>query len=521
MTCFAAACPATSSIASFTARRAGRPVRRLSSASLPSSRESVRRSARQRRQPPALIDDALAEAQRRVTIVESAVAERLGVALDRRERRAQLVRDVGDEVAPHAIQLLGLGDVAHHDDGALLRAEGRSGERQRATNRLHALEVQAALGALALPSTCWMRSTNRGSRARSRTSPGRSVRRDAEDLAEGGVQEPDPAAGVGHQHALGHAGDGGAQVIALGLDRADLLAGVTRDALQGVCRGGRARAARECGRRPRSRRAHAVGRADELAERPEKGAREPPRDQGDQRQRGEPGEQQDPGEMAIQGGDRGERLAETQDPRAAAAVVDEAGGVEGVVAGGVAVADGTALAAGEGCDDLRSGEVVVHRRELVVAAVAVGEHGAVDGDDRDAEIGPVDELPQRGARGRGREQEGGRCRHRRDEESGSLGRAGRSRARRASAAAGSTPGPPPARARREPARAARGGVWGRKSRPWMGGSAVYNGGESASAGLRGVLRKGGGKGCGKVSLERAGERSLPAFFSVLHCFLCS
>lgn len=63
--------------------------------------------------------------------------------------------------------------------------------------------------------------------------------------------------------------------------------------------------------------------------------------------------------MVIQSGNRGQRLPEAQDPGATGAVADEARGVERVVACGVAAADGAALAAGEGLDDLRPGAVVV------------------------------------------------------------------------------------------------------------------------------------------------------------------
>ncbi len=426
------------------------------------------------------------------------------------------MRDVGDEVAPHAIQLLGLRDVAHHDDGALLHAEVRAGERQRAANRLHAFQVEAAPGVMGAIAEHLLDEVDQpGFAGEIEHVARRSARRDAEDLAEGGVQEPDSAAGVGHQHALGHAGDGGAQVIALGLDRADLLAGVARDPLQGSAEAGELALLGDAKGDRVVAATHQVGGTEELAERPEEGAREPPRDQGDQRQRGKPGEKQDPGEMAIQGRDRGERPTETQDPRAAPAVVDQTGGVEGVLAGGVAVADGAAVAAGEGLGDLRPVEVVVHRRELVVLAVAVGEHDAVDGDHRDAEIGPLDELPQAAFErqvGRG---EQGRCRHRRDEQSGVLGELG-------GRALGEC-------ARQQDRRQDRRQGERGESRPEgceaeSGGERVGHGREDGqcttaanrpSAGFSGVLRKGGGKGCGKVTWN--GQGSVPFRRSSAFC----
>ena len=197
------------------------------------------------RQPPALLDDPLTESQGGIAILQGAVAERLGVALDCRERSAQLVRDVGDEVAAHPVQLLRRRDVAHHDDGSLLRAERRAGERQRAADRLHPFEVQVALGAVGehlLDEIDQPRLTGEIEHIGRR-----GVRRHAEDLAEGGVQKPDSAAGVGHQHTLDHSRHRGAQVIALRLDRAKLLVGVARDALQASCRGAPARAVPGCG----------------------------------------------------------------------------------------------------------------------------------------------------------------------------------------------------------------------------------------------------------------------------------
>jgi len=44
-------------------------------------------------------------------ITQAAIAERLGVSLDGGERRAKLVRHVGDELPSHPFQPLQLGDV--------------------------------------------------------------------------------------------------------------------------------------------------------------------------------------------------------------------------------------------------------------------------------------------------------------------------------------------------------------------------------------------------------------------------
>ena len=46
------------------------------------------------------------------------VQERLDVALDGRERRAQFVRDVGHEIAAHAVGVAQVRDVVQHQHGA-------------------------------------------------------------------------------------------------------------------------------------------------------------------------------------------------------------------------------------------------------------------------------------------------------------------------------------------------------------------------------------------------------------------
>ena len=52
----------------------------------------------------------------------SPVRQRLDVAADRRQRRPQLVRDVGDEVAADLIGAPQIGDVVEHEDHAVAAA---------------------------------------------------------------------------------------------------------------------------------------------------------------------------------------------------------------------------------------------------------------------------------------------------------------------------------------------------------------------------------------------------------------
>ena len=63
------------------------------------------------------------------------VDERFGVALDGGERRAQLVRDVGDEVAADLIGAPQIGDVVQHEHRAAAgRDDRRDSRHQRAAD---------------------------------------------------------------------------------------------------------------------------------------------------------------------------------------------------------------------------------------------------------------------------------------------------------------------------------------------------------------------------------------------------
>ena len=61
----------------------------------------------------------MARNRRRSSASAVAVRQRLDVAADRGQRRAQLVRDVGDEVAPDLVGPPQLGDVVQHEDDAV------------------------------------------------------------------------------------------------------------------------------------------------------------------------------------------------------------------------------------------------------------------------------------------------------------------------------------------------------------------------------------------------------------------
>ena len=53
--------------------------------------------------------------------------KRLDVAADRRQRRPQLVRDVGDEVAPDLVRAPQIGDVVQDEHGAVRGRRRRAG----------------------------------------------------------------------------------------------------------------------------------------------------------------------------------------------------------------------------------------------------------------------------------------------------------------------------------------------------------------------------------------------------------
>ena len=64
----------------------------------------------------------------RVLGIGRLVEQRLDVSANRRQRRAQLVRHVGDEVAPDLIGAAQIGDVVQHEHGAAARP-GRPARR--------------------------------------------------------------------------------------------------------------------------------------------------------------------------------------------------------------------------------------------------------------------------------------------------------------------------------------------------------------------------------------------------------
>ena len=72
------------------------------------------------------------------------VDERFGVALDRGQRRAQLVRHVGDEIAADLIGAPQIGDVVQHQHGAAAGGDDRRDARdQRAADVARDRQLEA------------------------------------------------------------------------------------------------------------------------------------------------------------------------------------------------------------------------------------------------------------------------------------------------------------------------------------------------------------------------------------------
>ena len=68
-------------------------------------------------------------------VFRSAVEQGFRVALNRSERRAQFVGNVGDEIAAGFFHALGFGEIAEHGDRAAVRAGVQRSHRRRGRER--------------------------------------------------------------------------------------------------------------------------------------------------------------------------------------------------------------------------------------------------------------------------------------------------------------------------------------------------------------------------------------------------
>src|SRR3989338_540150 len=179
-------------------------------------------------EPLGVAEHDLEEAPRVVPFLERAAEQRLEVAVDRRERRPELVRDVRHELRAHLLEPAQLRDVVEHHHDAGLRA------RQAQRHRVH---LEPPVGRPGEPELV-ARDAGRPRRA---DGPEEVVQgRVADDLeersalearrveAEHGarplVHQEDRAAPVHSEHALDHAVEDRGRLGLLLLEVADLLA---------------------------------------------------------------------------------------------------------------------------------------------------------------------------------------------------------------------------------------------------------------------------------------------------------
>ena len=161
-------------------------------------------------------------------VLERAVLERLGEPLDGRDRRLELVRDVGDEVAAHGLETLEPRDVVEHDDGA-----GRAAlDVRRSSVPLACRERSSAPTRMTMSASTgsWPSSAGLDDALQVGVADdlldalALGCRRVDVEQARGGVVERDHAlVGVDGDDALDHAGEHRLALVALAGERADLL----------------------------------------------------------------------------------------------------------------------------------------------------------------------------------------------------------------------------------------------------------------------------------------------------------
>ena len=162
------------------------------------------------------------------------VEQRLDVAANRGERRAQLVRHVGDEVAPDLIGPAQVGDVVQHEHSAAAAGAGDG----RGPGDEHPVRIpgQRHLLAPGLVATQGARQLRRDVRVANhfeiRPAGGRRV--DAQHELRGAIHHLQPPLPIDDQHALDHAGEDGAHSRAIARELFDPSAQLLNRRIEGA-----------------------------------------------------------------------------------------------------------------------------------------------------------------------------------------------------------------------------------------------------------------------------------------------
>ena len=181
------------------------------------------------------LDDA-DELRRPLGIAERPVLQRLGVAADRRQRRAQLVGNVGHEVGTHRLEMTHPREVVEHQDRAVNHPIFVVHDADHA-GRQHAVSLSSGKRQLALHSRArraqrllhernqlGIATDERQLRPDERTTRGK-----LQLLDRGAVADHDPALVVEHDHAVDHAPQDRLELRALRFGAGELLAHFARE----------------------------------------------------------------------------------------------------------------------------------------------------------------------------------------------------------------------------------------------------------------------------------------------------
>ena len=344
--------------------------------------------------------------------LQGTAQQRLEVPLDGRQRRAQLVRDVGDELRAHALEPAERGDVVeHHDRAGLAGAEAQRHriDLQHAGHRVAQAQLAAQGDLLAAGARRAEQLVQLGAADHLRQRLALAARRaHAEHRARALVHEHDALVRVHRDHALDHAVEDGGGLGALLLEVVDLLAQPGHHHVQ--------RAAKGAELVDRAHRRAGVVLA--LAHSPrdllhlDDGLGDPPRDEDADarrhRERQQAAGEHHPVQLGVGRRDHGQRQGQAQHADRAWSVAHGQRGIEQRRADRRACPQIPADAAGERPADLATVAVVLEARQLRHLDLGIAQHEAVERDQGHARAGgggrAHGERP-RGGRRRGPDQE--------------------------------------------------------------------------------------------------------------------